>query len=155
MIQIRPFIMGVAVVAACGIGIAPAQEPAQGVKANYKTPIVTAPYAYQKPQIDGAIEDAEWQGAESANALQTTGRLVSPRQTRFWMMWDEDTLYMAMRSPLRAGERIVQNLRDATRDINVVFDDSYEIFVDVGSQARTASRCSFNTWRTSPARATT
>lgn len=125
----------VAAMVAPGWGGTAAQQPAPGVKAGYKTPVVTAPYAYQKPQIDGAIDDAEWQGAESANALQTTGRLVSPRQTRFWMMWDEDTLYMAMRSPLRPGERIVQNLRDATRDINVVFDDSYEIFVDVGSKS--------------------
>jgi hypothetical protein len=128
-------VVAMAAMVALGNGIAGAQEPAQGVKANYKTPTVTAPYAHHKPQIDGSIEDAEWQGAESANALQTTGRLVSPRQTRFWMMWDEDNLYMAMRSPLREGERIVQNLRDASRDINVVFDDSYEIFIDVGSKS--------------------
>ena len=51
------------------------------------------------------------------------------------MMWDEDNLYVAMRSPLRPGERIVQNLRNTSHDINVVFDDSYEIFVDVGSQS--------------------
>jgi len=96
---------------------------------------VTAPYASQKPQIDSVIDEAEWQGAESVNALQTTGKQVSARQTRFWMMWDEDSLYVAMRSPLRPGERIVQNLRDTSHDINVVFDDSYELFVDVGSQS--------------------
>lgn len=116
-------------------GAARAQAPAPGVRAGYKTPTVTAPYARQKPQMDGVITDAEWQGAESVNALQTTNKQVSPRQARFWMMWDEDTLYMAMRSPLRPGERIVQNLRDASRDINVVFDDSYEIWIDVGSKS--------------------
>ena len=40
-----------------------------------------------------------------------------------------------MRSPLREGERVVQNLRDTSRDVNVVFDDAYEIFLDVGSKS--------------------
>jgi hypothetical protein len=111
------------------------QEPRKSVKDGYKTPTVTAPYAHRKPMLDGVIEEAEWQGAESVNALQTTGKQVSPRQTRFWMSWDEDALYMAVRSPLRPGERIVQNIRDVTHDINVVFDDSYEIWVDVGSKS--------------------
>ena len=104
-----------------------------GVRDGYKTPTLVVPYATVKPVIDGTINDAEWQGAVSVNALQTTNKQVSPRQTRFWLMWDEDNIYLAMRSPLRAGERLIQNLRDTTRDINVVFDDSYEIFFDVGT----------------------
>ncbi len=111
------------------------QTPAASVTAGYKTPTITAPFARAKPTIDGTIDDAEWQGATSVNALQTTGRTVSPRQTRFWMCWDDEHLYVAMRSPLRPGERVVQNLRDASHDINVVFDDSYEIWVDVGSKS--------------------
>lgn len=107
--------------------------PAPTVLAGYKTPLITVPYATSKPVIDGVVDEAEWQGATSVNGLQTTNKQVSPRQTRFWLMWDEDTLYLAMRSPLRPGERLVQNLRDTTREINVVFDDSYEIFVDAGS----------------------
>ena len=49
-------------------------------------------------------------------------------------MWDEDHLYAAMRSPLREGERVLQRFRDRDRDINVVFDDSYEIWIDAGSE---------------------
>jgi hypothetical protein len=133
MLTFKPFAISLAVLAALCTGIAWAQVPT--VKTGYKKPTVTAPYAYQKPVIDGVLNDVEWQAAESVNAMQTTGKQVSPRQARFWMMWDEDTLYMAMRSPLRAGERLVQNLRDPSRDINVVFDDSYEIFVDVGAKS--------------------
>jgi hypothetical protein len=133
--KINHFAIGAAVSAVLWSGIAHAQEPVKTVKAGYKRPTVTAPYAHAKPVNDGVINEAEWQGAESVNALQTTGKQVSPRQTRFWMMWDEENLYVAMRSPLREGERIVQNLRDTLRDINVVFDDSYEIFVDVGSKS--------------------
>ncbi len=135
MIKTKPFAIGVALSAVLWTGSASGQGPAQTVKTGYKRPTVTAPYAYQKPVIDGVVNDAEWQSAESVNALQTTNKQVSPRQTRFWMMWDEDNLYVAMRSPLREGERLVQNLRDASRDINVVFDDSYEVFVDVGSKS--------------------
>ena len=135
MIKTKPFAIGVALSAALWTGIASGQGPAQTVKTGYKRPTVTAPYAYQKPVIDGVINDAEWHGAESVNALQTTNKQVSPRQTRFWMIWDEDNIYMAMRSPLREGERVVQNLRDTTREINVVFDDSYEIFFDLGTKS--------------------
>ena len=109
-------------------------EETQSVKGDYRRPTVTVPYAWTKPKIDGVVEDAEWQGAESVNALQTTRHQVSVRQTRFWMAWDEDHLYMAMRSPLRPGERIIQALRKRERDINVVFDDSYEIWLDVGTK---------------------
>jgi hypothetical protein len=106
-----------------------------GVKDGYTTPLVTVPYAWNMPVIDGKISDAEWQGAASINALQTTQHMVSPRQTRFWMLWNEDNLFVAMRSPLRAGERIIQALRDPSKDINVVFDDSYEVVINVNTKS--------------------
>src|SRR4051812_17465475 len=83
----------------------------------------------------GTIHDTEWQGATSMNALQTTTKAVSARQARFWLMWDEDNLYLAMRSPLRPGERLIQALRERDHDVNVVFDDSYEIWLDVGTHS--------------------
>jgi len=135
MMKTTQYAVCTALLAMLGSETAAGKDPAQTVKANYKKPMITAPYAFQKPTIDGVIDDAEWQGAESVNALQTREKQVSPRQTRFWMMWDEDNLYVAMRSPLRAGERLVQNQRDTSRDVNVVFDDSYEIFIDVGAHS--------------------
>ncbi len=125
--------MMMVVFAGSGVSLGQAAAPAASVSEGYKVPTVTVPYAYAKPTLDGAIDDAEWQGAESTNALQTTRREVSPRQTRFWMMWDEDHLYVAMRSPLREGERVIQRFRDTNKDINVVFDDSYEVWLDVGT----------------------
>lgn len=119
---------------ACLTSLAFAQG--ESVKGDYKTPTFVVPYASVKPQIDGAINDAEWQGALSVSALQTTNHAVSPRQARFWLLWDEDNLYLAMRSPLREGERLVQGLRMRDRDINVVFDDSYEIWPNVGSKSK-------------------
>jgi len=116
-------------------GLFTAAQDADGpsVRDGYRQPAVVMPYAWTKPIIDGVVDDAEWMGAASVNAMQTTKREVSVRQTRFWFMWDEDNLYLAMRSPLRPGERVIQNLRKRERDINVVFDDSYEIWLDVDS----------------------
>ncbi|NQT94110.1 MAG: hypothetical protein HQ559_15215 [Lentisphaerae bacterium] len=113
-----------------------------GVREGYKRPTLTIPYAASKPTIDGAVNDAEWQGATSVRALQTTKQEVSVRQTRFFFMWDEDNLYLAMRSPLRHGELLIQKLRDRQRDVNVVFDDSYEVWIDAGSiDPKTGLKC--------------
>jgi hypothetical protein len=108
---------------------------AAGVAEGYRTPTFVVPYAVTKPLLDGVIDDAQWQGALSVTALQTVRHEVSARQTRYWLMWDEDNLYVAMRSPLRPGERLVNALRWTDRDVNVVFDDSYEIWIDVGSHS--------------------
>jgi hypothetical protein len=103
-----------------------------GVRQGFKVPTFTVPYAKSKPPLNGAIENEKWQGALSFTALLTTEKAVSPRQVRWWMMWDEDNLYVAMRSPFRPGERPLQALRGPERQ-NVVFDDSYEIWIDMGT----------------------
>jgi hypothetical protein len=108
---------------------------AQGAAADYKTPTFVIPYATTRPVIDGVVNDAEWQGAASEMAVQTVTHAVSPRQARFWMTWDEDNLYVAMRSPFRDGERVIQANRWTDKDINVVFDDSYEIWLDVATHS--------------------
>ncbi len=107
-----------------------------GVHDGYKVASFTIPYAKTAPKIDGIVDDAEWRNAFEANALQTTDKRVSTRQTRVWMMWDEDHLYIAMRSPLRPGERPIQAFRERGRDNSkVVFDDSYEIWLNANTQS--------------------
>ena len=111
--------------------LAQSVAPAAGVRDGYTVPSFVIPYAYHKPVIDGAIDDREWAGAFSISALQPCAKqAINGLQTRFWLMWDEDNLYLAMRSPLREGERLVQGIRRRDRDYNVVFDDAYEIFLD-------------------------
>ena len=106
------------------------------VRANYKTPLFTIPFASTAPKIDGVVDDAEWQNALSINALQTTEGKISSRQTQVWMCWDADHLYLAMRSPLRPGERVEQAVRQTGRDNSkVVFDDSYEIWLNADTQS--------------------
>jgi len=103
--------------------------------APYRHPTMVIPYALEKPVIDGVVDEAEWQGAASFNALQTTNKQINARQTRFWIMWDEENFYVAMRSPLRPGERPIQQHRGSEPGVNldVIFDDSYEIWISVGA----------------------
>ncbi len=107
-----------------------------GVQAGYTVPQFVVPYAPHPPTLDGVIRDGEWADALSFTALQTSSHAVSSRQTRFWMMWDADNLYIAMRSPLRPGERLLQAHRIRTTDQEqAVFDDAYEIFIDAGTHS--------------------
>jgi hypothetical protein len=114
------------------------------VREGYKTPLFTIPYTSEPPTIDGNIRDDQWQGGLSINALQTTEGAVSTRQTRFWLMWDDDHLYLAMRSPLRPGERVLQANRRVGRDNSkTVFDDSYEIWLNFNTTSPSGEQVFF------------
>jgi hypothetical protein len=117
------------------IGTSLSRSAPASVLDGYATATVTVPYAWQKPTMDGVIRDDQWRNAVSVNALQSTDKRLSARQATFWMMWDENNIYIAMRSPLRPGERLIRALRDRSHDVNCVFDDSYEIWVDAGTHS--------------------
>jgi hypothetical protein len=117
------------------VTFAAAGEPIS-VHSGYQSPKFCIPFTAVPPRLDGMIRDDQWLNALSVNALQTTEGLVSSRQTRVWMMWDADNLYIAMRSPLRPGERVLQATREPDRDnVKAVFDDSYEIWLNFGSRS--------------------
>ena len=116
--------------------VALAADAPGGVHAEYKAPLFTVPFAAKAPTIDGTIDDDEWRDALSINALQTTDGNVGSRPTTVYMMWDADHLYLAMRSPLRPGERVMQAQREIGRDnVKTVFDDAYEIFLDFDTRS--------------------
>lgn len=123
-------LLALAVVAAAATG--PKQVNVERVPEEFRHPIVAMPYAHTKPTIDGVVDDAEWQGAFSQRALRSLDGKIATRQTRFWMMWDEESFYIAMRGPLRKGERPVQQHRDPSVDTDQIFDDCYEIWISAG-----------------------
>ena len=123
----------IAMIAAAIGAPALAGETAAGFAADYRTPVVQAPYAEEKPVIDGKLDDALWQKCLYLNALRSKDRMMSYRGTAFWIAWDEDNIYVAMRSPLRPGEKPIRKFRDTERDINVVFDDAFEVFLGANS----------------------
>ncbi|MFW5682682.1 MAG: glycoside hydrolase domain-containing protein [Phycisphaeraceae bacterium] len=101
------------------------------------SPVVgwAAPRIETPPTIDGEIGEEEWKYAARLNALQARLAGVSAREVTWFTTWNPDHLYIAMRSPMRPGERPIQNLRRTGRDINVAFDDSYEVWLDVDSRS--------------------
>ncbi|MBA3707333.1 MAG: hypothetical protein H0W83_00770 [Planctomycetes bacterium] len=123
-------ILALALFAAC---VLCAQEPDA---APFRTATLVIPYLEHPPVIDGVLGDDEWMPAASVNALTTGEKAISVRQCRFWFGWDEDHLYVAMRSPVRPGERLQQATRDPKRDDEkVVYDDSCEIWFDLGTRS--------------------
>ncbi len=114
---------------------------APDVAAGYVCPTLAIPHASTPPTIDGAVDDAEWQSAFSADALGTVRGQLSLRRTRWWVAWDEKNLYVAMRSPLRNGERLIQRNRLLDGDESVIWDDCYEFWIDVGAKTSGGHEC--------------
>ncbi len=107
-------------------------DGAASVALNYDVPVIAVPRMQNPPVIDGNIAPDEWVGASSVNALKTKRAGISNRETQYWLGWDEQNLYIAMRSWLRQGERPIQKIRGEDGDPAVVFDDSYEFYFDSG-----------------------
>jgi hypothetical protein len=90
------------------------------------------PRAGTTPTLDGVIDTAEWAGATMFNAMGDQQKPPSwshlyPRWVTWWMMWDDDNLYLASRSQRLKNESLAVRYRDESRGGNTVFDDSVEI----------------------------
>jgi len=82
------------------------------------------------PDIEGKIYESQWrqavklQGMSGPQSPQFFGRRVT-----FWLAWDAEHLYLAARSSIREGEKLVKQKREP-REMGVVFDDSHEFGID-------------------------
>jgi hypothetical protein len=86
-----------------------ASKQKSGTVPLYKVPRVTGPIA-----IDGVIAPAEWGSADSAVpmllAQDVGGGAVSPaRQSRAWLTYDQDSLYIAVESLISPDTRLDGN----------------------------------------------
>ncbi|MFW5915364.1 MAG: glycoside hydrolase domain-containing protein, partial [Planctomycetota bacterium] len=94
-------------------------------------PEFNIPKAETPPEIDGRMREGEWKdaliirGMSGPHSPQYFGR-----ESIFYLMWDEEKLYIGHRSSIREGERLAKQKREK-RAMGVVYDDSCEFGVDV------------------------
>jgi len=124
---------------------------------DYQYPVVTGQHKPQphKPQqyviykavdriaVDGALDESSWANAEWTNKfdhiLSTKGYMKPFLATRAKMLWDDERIYFAaeMEEPNLVGH-IVKN------DTVVCYDNDFEIFIDVDSDAQNYIELEFN-----------
>ena len=98
------------------------------VPLSFMLPMTAVP-----PAIDGVIDDAEWKDAVviTGVAYQNPPRnnTYSVRQATYWLTWDAQHFYVAMRSPLLPGEKLHRAVRGKARDDGeLIFDDNIEMY---------------------------
>ncbi len=89
------------------------------------------PRTEKPPTIDGVIHDEEWKDALALTGVLSwhEGHTYNARQVLFWITWDDEHFYIAMRSPNLPGEKLRRAVRVAYHDEgDIVFDDTMELY---------------------------
>lgn len=85
------------------------------------------------PVIDGVINEVEWQNALAISGVANSrgdDDGYSVRQVTYWLCWDEQHLYVAMRSPMLPGEKLRQAVRGMTVWFDsLLFDDTFDLYL--------------------------
>jgi len=92
--------------------VVPGVLPGDGARAPQATqperPLAfEIPYLATPPTIDGVIDADEWGGATVLTGgvqREHNSYHIAPRQFRAWLGWDEDAIYLAVRSLQRPGQ---------------------------------------------------
>ena len=85
--------------------------------------------AQTPPKIDGRLDDDCWRAVpwQTGFTLLGGGEVGEPIQTEFAMVWDDASLYVAMRCTDSAMDRLVAKADDGSKDL--LHDDHVEIFL--------------------------
>jgi len=95
----------------------------------------TIPQAGAPPVLDGVIDSKEWAGATMLNVMGDQQKsppwtYLFPRWATWWMMWDDENIYLAGRSQRLKNESLAVRYRDESRGGNTVMDDSIEFHLN-------------------------
>ncbi len=119
-----------------------AQERATDPRTRFRVPYTSNP-----PSIEGRIDGDTWKRAVRIRGGVRTavpgfsdgqihrwlphdpGKIFSHRST-FYVMWNEEALYVAARSEIREGERLWQMHREGRPRPPVIHDDTFEFAFD-------------------------
>jgi len=112
------------------------EEPKSAGKApEYEPPVVTIPRATAGPVIDGEFTREDWEAAaELTNFASVSDHKLAPVQTKAYVTYDDENVYVAVRSPVLPG---VELSADQTkRDGSVWQDDAVQVYLTVPSGNR-------------------
>ncbi len=96
----------------------------------------TIPATSKAPNIDGRIQPGEWQ---SALLLSGAGRQLDHRRTQVFLSWDNNFLYLAMRSELPPRGKPVT----AKNALGPIMDDSLELWLAPPESSRNVENARF------------
>ncbi len=92
-----------------------------------KLGVFAVPRAARPPVIDGTIAPQEWGGALALSGLAQQnpgGNLLIMRPTTFYLMWDDDNLYLACRTWIMPGYK--PRVSGRSHNTATAFDDGLE-----------------------------
>ncbi len=128
----RPHLVAALALLAALSSPAPAKEDAPAPQQAAATPFLDVHPIATPPKIDGVISPGEWDGAAHSDALTMVEPIeggVPTERTEFWVTYDPDTIYIAVRSHDSAGAAGVraysmQHDQDNGSDdlVRIVFD---------------------------------
>lgn len=98
--------------------------------ADYSIPQIRLPLMSKAPVIDGAIYEAEWQGADRMERFGRPEPLAA-QSAAFWVGSDGKELFVAVRGETQPGGKLLttaEPLDDGT-DAKTYYDDSIELYI--------------------------
>jgi hypothetical protein len=102
---------------------------------------ILAPQATVKPKLDGVMEPGEWDSAVSWSAGGMN--FVDARQIQFFVMWDQDNVYVAQCTTLLPGEKLKRIGREPKPDVATAMESEMEVHVDAGTNGTCKMPCSY------------
>ena len=107
----------------------------------YELPVVAIPRALRSPVMDGGFTAEEWRvAAELTNFSSVSDHRLAPVQTRAYVTYDDERLYIAVRSPVLPGIQLTAQC--TRRDDEVFQDDATRSRLSRGRSAQNWRRCS-------------
>ncbi len=90
-------------------------------------PMLSAPRMSTAPRIDGVIDPVEWREAAAVSGVgYHKDDMLHPRPTTFYLAWDDDHIYFAARTYLRANYKPSIG-SGRSQGMAYVFDDGLEL----------------------------
>ena len=106
-----------------------------GTAPVYEPPTVVIPRAINGPLVDGRFAGNEWNVAAGlANFASVSDHKLAPVQTKAYVTYDSERLYVAVLSPVLPGQKLAANC--TRRDDNVWQDDAVQVYLTAPSGDR-------------------